>query len=134
MSSRKRPHKPPPPGRKADMRVIEVVFILSVMFEMGIVPIDDVTKDVSRALDNVSPEEARTKKRKFRKLWRQAAADCKRRHLGRHGKGTGPEMLGMGKHNPSRKNMLERKRLVFETVWYRHILPMLTKFNEDVDT
>lgn len=111
-----------------------MAFILSIMFDMGIIPIDDTTKDMDRVLSQVSPEEAREKKRKFRKLWRKAAAELKRKNIGRYGKGSGYQMLGTGKHMPSKKNMLERKRLVFEHVWYTKILPHLNVFCETQDT
>lgn len=121
----------PPPRRRDDLRPVDKAFIHSVMFEMGILPIEDPTLDMRVPLRQLSPEEARVIKRKFRKLWRRlmkqqvAAAGGKQGEAQKKALGT---KLGVGKHVPSRAERLERKRLVYERVWEEIIVPMLIRF------
>lgn len=50
----------------------ERMFVHTVMFQAGIVPMENAAMDVRRALQDVDPDAARKLKRKFRKLWRKA--------------------------------------------------------------
>lgn len=122
-----------PPKSRADMRPVDKAFIHSVMFELGILPIEDPTLDMRVPLRTIDPAEARVIKRKFRKMWRklmkaqlghpnekQAEAKTKAAH----------QRLGVGKHVPSRAERLERKRLVYERIWNEYIVPMLVKFED----
>lgn len=123
--------KRPPPKSRAELRPVDKAFIHSVMFELGILPIEDPTLDMRVPLRQLSPEEARVIKRKFRKMWRK----CMKAEVG-HPKGKQAEAkataaqakLGVGKHVPSRHERLERKRLVYTRIWEEYIVPMLIKF------
>lgn len=80
--------------------------------ELGIAPITpNAPQDINRALEKLSPEEARRMKRKFRKLWRKAA---------RMGYGIlAPvyiNMLGLGERYPNRRHKAARKREVLRRV------------------
>jgi len=57
------------------MSDIKRFLVHNAMFEAGIVPIDieTISYDIGRALKDLSPEDARKYKRKFRKLWRKIA-------------------------------------------------------------
>lgn len=123
--------KHPAPKNRDALRPVDKAFIHSVMFELGILPIEDPTLDMRVPLRQLSPEDARIIKRKFRKMWRK----CMREQVG---PGTGKyatakekalqQKLGVGKHVPSRHERLERKRLVYERLWKEYIVPMLIRF------
>lgn len=122
-----------PPRSRDDLRPVDKAFIHTVMFEMGVLPIEDPTLDMRVPLKQLTPEEARVLKRKFRKLWRK----CMKAQLadgGVSGKAAksredqAKAKLGVGKHVPSRAERLARKRLVYERVWNEVIVPMLIRF------
>jgi hypothetical protein len=120
-----------PPKNRGELRPVDKVFIHSVMFEMGILPIEDPTLDMRVPLRQMSPEEARIIKRKFRKLWRKymrAQVGNPNGTQGRTKEKAVQQKLGVGKHVPSRAERLERKRLVYKKVWEEVIVPMLVKF------
>ena len=122
------------PGK--ELRDVDRALISSVMFQLGILPMERTDLDMRRALTQLQPEEARTLKRKFRKLWRKAM---------RAEVGNGPKTrtskteaakkrLGVGKHVPSRAERNARKQLVFDVLWKNAIEPMLKRFeNPDLD-
>ena len=127
-----------PPLDSSEMSPIEKMFVQSVMFEHGIVPIENIRFDVSRALAATSPEEARILRRKFRKMWRKLARESKTNQL-KFGRGrTDAEQkliqsqidkrLGVGKRTPTKQERTERKRLVFNEVWNNEVCPMISKF------
>jgi len=68
--------------------------------------------DVNRALDQLPPEEARKMKRKFRKLWRQAARRFSRPGSCKEEKKAAIE-LGRGNPTPEKKHKNRRKWRVF---------------------
>lgn len=121
--------KRPVPKNRNELRPVDRAFIHAVMFELGVLPIEDPVLDMRRPLKALSADEARVIKRKFRKLWRKAM----RREVGR-GKNSAQRSsalgnkLGVGKHVPSRTERLERKRLVFAQLWNDYIVPMLQRF------
>ena len=49
-----------------------VTLMIVKMLEHGIIPYDCHDRSLEKAFDTMSPEETRTAKRKFRKLWRKA--------------------------------------------------------------
>lgn len=115
---------------RQNLRDVDRAFIQAVMFQLGILPIEKTHLDMRRALKQLSPEEARTLKRKFRKLWRKAM---------RAEIGNGPktretreriakQKYGVGKHVPSRSERTARKQLVFDVLWEQVIEPMLKNF------
>jgi hypothetical protein len=123
--------KRPVPKSRDDLRPVDKAFIHSIMFEMGVLPIEDPTLDMRVPLRQMTPEESRVIKRKFRKLWRK----CMRQEIGNpNGKLAetralvAKKQLGVGKHVPSRAERLERKRLVLKRIWNECIVPMLVKF------
>jgi hypothetical protein len=101
------------------------------MFELGILPMEKTTLDMRRALQQLSPEEARQLKRKFRKMWRKAM----RKEVG-NPKGKRADVkeqaaksrLGVGKPVPSRAERNARKQLVFDQVWAEIIGPLVENF------
>lgn len=111
------------------LRAVDRAIIQSVMFQCGILPMEKTDLDMRRALQQLNPEEARTLKRKFRKLWRKAM----RAQVG-NGKSkevredAAKRKLGVGKHVPSRAERTERKKLVFNLLWEQVIEPLITKF------
>lgn len=132
-----------PPRSRADLRAVDKAFIHAVMFQLGILPIEDPTLDMRVPLRQMSPEEARIIKRKFRKQWRKYMKEklgTSKTPAKKPKTGTPAEAeksardrlitnkLGVGKHVPSRHERLERKRLVFESIWEQKIVPMLVRF------
>ena len=128
MASKK---KRSPPKNREELRPVDKAFIHNVMFEMGILPIEDPTLDMRVPLRQLPPEEARVIKRKFRKLWRKymraevgnptsKQAEVKTK--------AAEQKFGVKKPVPSRHERLARKRLVYEHVWNEFIVPMLVKF------
>ena len=93
---------------------LERMLRLQVCMELGIVPLlgaDDVNKDVLRALRDVSPEESRALRRKFRKAWRREAKNSARllrqEKLG---------VAGLGMSVPDKRAKKERKWMVMMAV------------------
>lgn len=125
----------PLPRNKDELRPVDRAFIHSVMFQLGILPIEDPLLDMRRPLKDISPEEARVLKRKFRKLWRKAArAQVGTGKTAKTKKEMVNRKFGVGKTTPSRAERNERKRLVLKTLWDEQIGPMLQKFeNPDHD-
>lgn len=107
----------PVPTRHA-MKPADRALIYAVMLEHGIVPIEDPTFDMRRALATLPPEEARAIKRRFRKMWRKLAKQDKK----------AAASAGLGKDAPSRLDRTTRKRLVLEQLWANKITPMLDRF------
>ena len=58
---------------RANLRDVDRTFIQTVMFQCGILPMEKTDLDMRRALAQMTPEDARIVKRKFRKLWRKAS-------------------------------------------------------------
>lgn len=89
-------------------------------FEAGVVPLglDYVATatsvpphfDIEKLLADLPPEEARTMRRKFRKLWRKMAAAAKKRP-GRKSRNI-LRFLGHGASVPTKRHKQERKRMV----------------------
>jgi hypothetical protein len=112
------------------LRDVDRVLIQTVMFQMGILPMEKTDLDMRRALQQLSPDEARTLKRKFRKLWRKAMraeigngkkTRDSREHSAKH-------RYGVGKHVPSRAERTARKKLVFDLLWEDIIEPLVKNF------
>lgn len=114
---------------RENLRDVDRALIHSVMFQMGILPMEKTDLDMRRALAQLSPEEARTLKRKFRKLWRKAM----RANVGNGKTRVAKEQsakatLGVGKHVPSRAERNARKKLVFDSLWESVIEPLVKNF------
>lgn len=116
-------------GPRENLRDVDRAFIVTVMFQCGIIPMEKTDFDMRRALSQLPPEEARILKRKFRKLWRKAM----REEIG-NGKTRETQVqslkaqYGVGKHVPSRMERNARKKLVFNKMWENHIEPLIEKF------
>lgn len=115
---------------RQNLRDVDRAFIQAVMFQLGILPMEKTNLDMRRALQQLTPDEARTLKRKFRKLWRKAM----RAEIG-NGPNTretkeriAKHKYGVGKHVPSRAQRTARKQLVFNVLWQQVIEPMLKNF------
>lgn len=115
---------------RQNLRDVDRAFIQAVMFQLGILPMEKTDLDMRRALTQLPPEEARTLKRKFRKLWRKAM----RAEVGNGPKtrstreASAKSKYGVGKHVPSRAERTARKKLVFDLLWEDYIEPMIKNF------
>lgn len=102
------------------------------MFELGIVPIEKTAHDMRRALNQLPPEEARAMKRKFRKLWRKAIRSEAALYQTPSQKSAQEKRVkttyGVGKQVPSRNDLNNRKKLVFDLLWENVIGQMVYKF------
>jgi hypothetical protein len=107
------------------MTVIEQILLQKKMIDEGIIPYadTDVNQDFQKVLAQLSPEDARRSKRKFRKVWRSIMQNKMRTIATNHandplmkfGKERMLQMpLGISKCIPSKQNKLERKVFVFE--------------------
>ncbi len=136
-----KPKKPgaarPAPKSLKDMRPVDRVFIHNVMFELGIIPIEDPTFDMRRPTrDTLSKDETRVLNRKFRKLWRKYMRQQVVEETAKTANATSKDAraaaikknLGVNKLVASRHDKSERKRLVYEKIWAEYIVPMLEKF------
>jgi hypothetical protein len=127
------------------MRPVDKAFVQSVMFELGVIPIQEIAHDMRVPLKQLDPVEARVLKRKFRKLWRKysgiigsanvvAAANSPLKKdyspSGDHVKKLirDRKLMGAGKRIPSREERQERKRLVYTRIWHDIVSPMLDRF------
>lgn len=112
------------------LRDVDKAIIQAVMFQCGILPMEKTDLDMRRALSQLSPEEARTLKRRFRKLWRKAMKlEVGNGSKTKDARQTAAESrLGVGKHVPSRTERNARKQLVFDLLWKEAIEPLITNF------
>lgn len=115
--------------KQSNLRDVDKAFIYYVMFEKGIVPMENPSMDMTRALKDISPEEARTFKRKFRKVWRKAWKKVIEQG-NKHAVKYQTAALGVGKKSPTRAEKLARKSMVFNLVWQDQIKPMLAEFEK----
>ena len=114
---------------RANLREVDRAFIQTVMFQLGILPMEKTDLDMRRPLKQLSPEEARMLKRKFRKLWRKAMrAEIGNGRSANVREETAKARYGVGKHVPSRTQRNARKQLVFNVLWESVIEPMLKRF------
>jgi hypothetical protein len=115
---------------RKELRDVDRTFIQAVMLQCGILPMEKTTLDMRRALAQLSPEEARTLKRKFRKIWRRVMKD----EIGANAKKketlekVAVRKYGVGKHVPSRSERNARKQLVFDRLWKDAIEPLIKNF------
>jgi hypothetical protein len=107
------------------MTVIEQILLQKKMIDEGIIPYadTDVNQDFQKVLAQLSPEDARRSKRKFRKVWRSIMQNKMRTIATNHandplmkfGKERMLQMpLGISKCILSKQNKLKRKVFVFE--------------------
>jgi len=124
-----------PPLNRESLRAVDRAFIHNIMFELGIIPIEDWRLDMRVPLKQLTQEEQRVAKRKFRKLWRKY---LKRSINGTNGGGNEflresrvkhvKKRFGLGKKIPSHSEKAERKRIVFESVWNDRIAALIHGF------
>ncbi len=120
---------------RENLREVDRAIIQAVMFQCGILPMEKTALDMRRALSQLSPEEARILKRKFRKVWRKAMrAEVGNGQSRKTREASVKTRLGVGKHVPSRAECNARKQLVFDVLWNDVIEPLVKKFeNAGVD-
>jgi hypothetical protein len=119
------------PKPKKNLRDVDRAFIHAVMFELGILPMESTTLDMERALKQLTPDEQRLLKRKFRKLWRKAMKKEVGSPKGKRADAketAAKSRLGVGKRTPSRQELNARKQLVFDQIWKEYIAPMVANF------
>lgn len=106
-------------------RDIVTMFLMeSVFHEAGLVPIKTIHHDYNRILSDLSPDEARTARRKFRKMWRRTASQLiKKKVASRYIKQT----LGIGSERPTRSQKNTRKTIVLGHVLDKVVVPMRNK-------
>lgn len=106
-------------------RDIVTMFLMETVFhEAGLAPIKTIHHDYNRILADLSPEEARIAKRKFRKLWRRTAKYLIEKKInGRYMKQT----LGIGAERPTRSQKNTRKTIVLGHVLDKVVVPMRSK-------
>lgn len=102
------------------LKGLDKMLLFHVMFEMGIIPIEDIEFDFRRILDQFTPEEARKSKRKFRKLWRK--------YRTRYDTGA---VSDLDRTQRLRSKYLSniKKLIVYEQIWINHILPLKEKLH-----
>lgn len=129
MASSKKTKRPIP--KSENFRAVEKALIQSVMFENGILPMEKTTLDMRRALAQLSADEARLIKRKFRKMWRKAMrAELAETRPSEARTTMLKSSLGVGKHVPSRSERNARKTLVFKFLWNDVISPLVENFEQ----
>jgi hypothetical protein len=113
------------------LRDVDRAIIQAVMFQMGIIPMEKTEFDMTRVLRQLDPAEARTLKRKFRKLWRQAmrtGVDRGTRSSQKTKTLAATSRYGIGKRVPTRAQRNARKQLVFNQLWQDVISPLIQNF------
>lgn len=116
-----------------NLREVDRALIQAVMFEHGILPMEKTDLDMRRALQQLPPEEARTLRRKFRKMWRKAMnattlhGSSEKSSVSFMNDRTAAK-LGLGKQVPSRSERNARKKLVYDQLWKTTIKPMIDSF------
>lgn len=118
--------------KKSNMTDAERAFTHHVMFSEGIVPMEDPTMDVRKALETLPLDEARKMKRKFRKLWRKylRMQEAKKTGALAPSRYRDKTTLGKGAKSPSRHNKLVRKQMVLDTLRHNVIVPAVVAFNK----
>ncbi len=122
-------------------RDIDRVLLLTVMFDLGIVPMETTRVDMRKALDQMSHADARRARRKFRKLWRTQAkkqravnqTDKFEWHFLRRSAARDAHDCGLGVKTPSRKQFHERKQLVAQHVRETMIQPLILQFDRKTE-
>lgn len=117
--------------KRTTLRDVDRAFIYHVMFQAGIVPMETPDMDMTRPLKDISPEEARVFKRKFRKVWRKLAKkQLAEKNAPKSLKDRTKKHLGIGSKSPSRAEKLARKQMVFEQFWREQVAPLLKDFEK----
>ena len=109
------------------MNTIEQILLQKKMIDEGIVPYDDanINWDFGKVLEQLSPEDARRSKRKFRKIWRSIMQDKLKKiatnyandSLMKFGKERMLETsLGKVECVPSKRNKINRKVIVLKEI------------------
>lgn len=137
MKRTKKPLDRPTPNLSSNQTVaslsdVDRVLIHAIMLDLGIAPLISSRMDAERALENMSAEQSRVVKRKFRKLWRKyfreefsntfrqefsnksSSAACKNY----------ARTYGLGQ-NPNAKAREIRKLLVLRRIWEDRVAPIL---------
>jgi hypothetical protein len=107
------------------MNTIERILLQKKMIDEGIVPYDDTNfnRNFGKVLEQLSPEDARRSKRKFRKIWRSIMQDKMRKiatnyvedSLMKFGKERMLQIpLGISNCVPNKRNKLNRKVFVLK--------------------
>jgi len=125
----------PASGKKQNLREVDRALIQTVMFQMGILPMESTELDMRRVLMQFDPEEARKFRRKFRKIWRQmmknslCAGGQPMTKSQQNQEESLKRRLGVGKQVPSRTERNARKKLVFDLLWREANEPVLHRFD-----
>lgn len=113
---------------------IEKILYVTATCDMGIIPLNKDTDLVKTALVEMTEQEQRITKRKFRKAWRKAyKAKFRSEGPGKAVKFGGwcdALHLNYGS-KPNRSAIYFRKRLVREHIWEKNILPVIEKLKQD---
>lgn len=106
---------------------VDKLLLNAVWLSLGVVPLNatNIHFDVNRALAALPTEEARTMRRKFRKLWRKLAACKIAEAKSSRVKGGIVGGFGLGQEKQTRAQRNARKRQVYAAVKEQVVDPML---------
>lgn len=104
----------------------ERVIMTTLMFNRGLIPIENTMHDVGRVLKQLPATDALKAKRKFRKEWRKLAK--KRAKAMKNGEKRTSRMYGIGNKNPTRWEREARKRLVVTHLYEEIAKPIIDRF------
>lgn len=97
-------------------QILYDIFLTQAAYDAAIIPIayDNLKHDMNRILVNLSPEESRIIRRKYRKIWRNLI----RKNICQNSNdlilsSAIAHKAGLGKTNPDAQNFLTRKQIVF---------------------
>lgn len=125
-----RPKKTKPLPAANAFNPVDKALLHSVMLELGIAPMIDPLHDMRRGITQLSAEDNRATKRKFRKLWRKAMRQKLLDTKSPAAQKLLQTKLGSGVANPTSAQRLERKRLVMGQIWAQYVVPMLDNFEK----
>ena len=103
------------------MGELEKMLVSTVMLELGIVPLDNTKIDITEALSRSSPDDIRTMKRKFRKVWRKAA-----KKLGCYN----TQEVGVKDSHPTKGQKARRKQMVLGEVLHENVKPIIALYGK----
>jgi hypothetical protein len=107
---------------------IERIFLLGTMLDNGIVPYEDSNANISPLLSQLSKEDARKARRKFRKLWRKAmTSEAKSFFSNQRLKSE----LGVGNKVPTTAQIRARKIVVLQNLFRTVVVPAIKNFKKD---
>jgi len=111
------------------MTMLEKTLMQAEMFKLGIIPLDGTSCDINMIMKSYPIDEQRKMKRKFRKIWRKFVKQLRAKetskkliyHCNRPGE------------VPSKAMKVQRKELIFKTVYFNKVVPIIVTVNESLN-